>query len=80
MTEEFDRQERMYSIEMRKRYSKDDFESLAVIGKGAFGEVSSAAGVDGAPARRAPAQFSKHVSLFWWTPVRGAPTWRGCRA
>jgi serine/threonine kinase 38 len=39
LTEEFDRQERQYSIEMRKRYSKDDFEPLAVIGKGAFGEV-----------------------------------------
>lgn len=39
LTDEFDRQERQYSIEMRKRYSKDDFEPLAVIGKGAFGEV-----------------------------------------
>lgn len=39
LTEEFDMQERLFSIEMRKRYSKDDFEALAVVGKGAFGEV-----------------------------------------
>ena len=42
LTEEFDMQERLFSIEMRKRYSKDDFEALAVVGKGAFGEVRGA--------------------------------------
>jgi serine/threonine kinase 38 len=36
---EFDTQERRIMIDMRKRYSKEDFEPLAVIGKGAFGEV-----------------------------------------
>jgi hypothetical protein len=39
LVEEFEKQERAHSIEMRKRYSKDDFEALAVVGKGAFGEV-----------------------------------------
>lgn len=36
---EFDAREREIMRERRKRYSQNDFEPLAVIGKGAFGEV-----------------------------------------
>jgi serine/threonine kinase 38 len=39
LTEEFKLNERRIMIDMRKRYSIEDFEPLAVIGRGAFGEV-----------------------------------------
>ena len=44
---EFDVRERELLRETRKRYSPNDFESLVIIGRGAFGEVRVESGGNG---------------------------------
>jgi serine/threonine kinase 38 len=50
-----EREEGLIAMDRRKRTTKDDFESLAVIGRGAFGEVRLV---------RTTAKESRNVEIF----------------
>lgn len=63
LTDEFDAAERERLREARKRYSKDDFEQLVVIGRGAFGEVSTIPTTQTGCAVDGSATFANGVSL-----------------